>query len=138
MYGVCSILNNWKFPSEAHQEQRATDCQNRKPVPGDIADCCSVSEIRTYCYLELAAVISKPNRWISRYKFPQPLLILICSYVICWLLGSYTVYQTPQHYTLEGHDLNTDDPKNLKPPSLSMFVLQEISQRETPVWCSPV
>jgi hypothetical protein len=57
-------------------------------VPGDIAECCSVSETRSYCSLEHAALIPNPNHWISQYKYPQPLLILICSNVISCLLGS--------------------------------------------------
>jgi hypothetical protein len=105
MYGVCSSLHSWKFPSEAHQEQQAADRQKNKPVPGDNAQCCCVSETRTDCYLDLAAVIPNPNHWISQYKYPQSLLILICSNVISCLLGSYTVYQTAQHYTLESMNL---------------------------------
>ena len=73
MYRVWGSLRHWNFPSEAHQEEREDDRQNNATVSGDIAECCSVGEIRSYCYVELAAVIPEPNHWISRYKFPQPL-----------------------------------------------------------------
>jgi len=52
MNRVCNSVHNWKFPNEAHQEERAAACQNNNtPVPGDIAECRSVSTIRTYCEL---------------------------------------------------------------------------------------
>ena len=38
MNRVCSSVHNWKFPSEAHQEEQAAACQNNNtPVPGDTA-----------------------------------------------------------------------------------------------------
>jgi hypothetical protein len=48
MYRVWGSLHNRKFPSEAHPAELATDHQNNTAVPGDIAECCSVFEIRTY------------------------------------------------------------------------------------------
>jgi hypothetical protein len=50
-YRVWGILRDWKFPSEAHQEERAVDSQNNTSVPGDTAECCSVDEMGTYCYV---------------------------------------------------------------------------------------
>jgi hypothetical protein len=50
MYRVWGILHDWKFPSEAHQEEQAVDRQNTS-VPGDNSECCSVDEIGTYCYV---------------------------------------------------------------------------------------
>jgi len=49
LYRVWGSLHDWKFPSEVHQEEQAIDRQNNTTVPGDIAECCSVGEIRTYC-----------------------------------------------------------------------------------------
>jgi hypothetical protein len=66
------------FPSEVHQEERAAECHNT-PVPGDSAECCSVTEIRTYCYftlVQLAVLIPKPNHWISYYKLPLPVYLI--------------------------------------------------------------
>lgn len=67
-------LHNWK-PSEAHQEP-AADRQNNTPGAGDTAQCCSVSEIGTYCYLTPTSTCSsnpKAYHWISQYKLAQPL-----------------------------------------------------------------
>jgi hypothetical protein len=65
------------FSKRSASEERAADRQKKTTVPGDNAECCSVGEIGTYCYVELAALIPKPNHhWISRYKFPQPFFTL--------------------------------------------------------------
>jgi hypothetical protein len=41
-----------KFSCEAHQEERerGVDRKSNTPVPGDISECYSGSEIRTYCH----------------------------------------------------------------------------------------
>jgi len=85
MYRVWGSRHNWWFPRHAHQEQRAAYRQNNTSVPGGITECSSVSEIRTYCYQQLAAVIPVDINFHS--------LSILCSNIISYdLLGSNIVF----------------------------------------------
>jgi hypothetical protein len=55
------------FTREAHQEESAADHQsNDTSVTGDIAECCSVSEISVQCYFTPSRTCtSNPSGWVK-------------------------------------------------------------------------
>jgi len=61
------------FPREAHYEESAAyRHSNDRSVPGDTAQCCSVSGISMYCYFTRAPLIPA-----GQYQLPQPCTLSI-------------------------------------------------------------
>jgi hypothetical protein len=74
------------FPLLIHQEESAADRQSDdRSVPGDTAECCSVSEISNWCYFT-------PSRTYTSNPSHSPLTV-----TVCWDLRPYLPNYTASH-----------------------------------------
>jgi hypothetical protein len=119
------------FQGKAHQEERAADLQNNMSVPDDIAECCSVSEIKTCCYHTPTSTCgSNPIGSVNTdiHSFFTSSIFNIISYG----LVDCNVVSTRLHGITSQNAINVI----LTNPQLpSAFILQHTSQRQSSVSC---
>ena len=108
IYHVHDSLHHRKciFPRKVHREESAADRQSEdRSVPGDTAECCSVSDISIQCYSTRSRTYtSNPSRGVNTNCHSY---LPFSSSSYC-LLGSYAVSAELQGVTLTDRNLSAD------------------------------